>query len=48
MTAHPGDAESIATLAKTAEDLADGGIDILVNNAGVTRDGLMVRIKDED
>ena len=48
VTANLGDAESIATLAKTAEDLADGGIDILVNNAGVTRDGLMVRIKDED
>ncbi|MBI3513734.1 MAG: SDR family NAD(P)-dependent oxidoreductase, partial [Proteobacteria bacterium] len=25
-----------------------GGIDILVNNAGVTRDGLLVRMKDED
>jgi 3-oxoacyl-[acyl-carrier protein] reductase len=25
-----------------------GGIDILVNNAGLTRDGLMMRMKDED
>jgi 3-oxoacyl-[acyl-carrier protein] reductase len=26
----------------------DGGVDILVNNAGVTRDGLVLRMKDED
>lgn len=25
-----------------------GGIDVLVNNAGITRDGLLVRMKDED
>ncbi len=25
-----------------------GGIDILVNNAGITRDGLLMRMKDED
>lgn len=25
-----------------------GGVDILVNNAGITRDGLMVRMKDDD
>lgn len=25
-----------------------GKIDILVNNAGITRDGLMLRMKDED
>ncbi|MEB3701491.1 3-oxoacyl-[acyl-carrier-protein] reductase FabG [Candidatus Bealeia paramacronuclearis] len=25
-----------------------GGVDILVNNAGLTRDGLMMRMKDED
>jgi 3-oxoacyl-[acyl-carrier protein] reductase len=34
-------------LVKAAE-AALGGIDILVNNAGVTRDGLLVRMKDED
>jgi len=34
-------------LVKEAE-AALGGIDILVNNAGVTRDGLLVRMKDED
>jgi 3-oxoacyl-[acyl-carrier protein] reductase len=26
----------------------EGGVDILVNNAGVTRDGLVLRMKDED
>ncbi len=29
-------------------EAALGGIDVLINNAGVTRDGLMVRMKDED
>jgi 3-oxoacyl-[acyl-carrier protein] reductase len=29
-------------------EAAFGGIDILVNNAGLTRDNLMMRIKDED
>ena len=29
-------------------EAAMGGIDILVNNAGITRDGLAVRMKDED
>jgi 3-oxoacyl-[acyl-carrier protein] reductase len=31
-----------------AADAALGGVDILVNNAGLTRDGLAVRMKDED
>jgi 3-oxoacyl-[acyl-carrier protein] reductase len=31
-----------------ATEAALGGIDILVNNAGVTRDGLLLRMKDED
>lgn len=48
MTANLGDAASIAALAKQAEEVADGGIDILINNAGVTKDGLMLRMKDED
>jgi len=46
--ANLGDAESVASLASEAEKIADGGIDILVNNAGVTRDGFLVRMKDED
>jgi 3-oxoacyl-[acyl-carrier protein] reductase len=36
------------TLLKEAETQLGGGIDILVNNAGLTRDGLAVRMKDED
>jgi 3-oxoacyl-[acyl-carrier protein] reductase len=35
------------TLVKAAES-AMGGLDILVNNAGITRDGLLLRMKDED
>lgn len=31
-----------------AADAALGGVDILINNAGLTRDGLAVRMKDED
>lgn len=33
-------------IAETVEKL--GGIDILVNNAGITRDGLLMRMKEED
>lgn len=40
-------AEGAAQLATGAE-AALGGIDILVNNAGLTRDGLAMRMKDED
>ncbi|MDR3077840.1 MAG: 3-oxoacyl-[acyl-carrier-protein] reductase [Planctomycetota bacterium] len=32
--------------AAAAKDM--GGIDILVNNAGITRDGLLIRMKEED
>lgn len=48
LTANLGDADSVVNLANEAEKIADGGIDILVNNAGVTRDGLLLRMKDED
>lgn len=41
------DAEALAALPKQAEQ-AMGGLDILVNNAGITRDGLMMRMSDED
>lgn len=40
-------AEGIEGLIKSAEE-AMGQIDILVNNAGLTRDGLSMRMKDED
>lgn len=39
--------ESVEALVPTVE-AQFGQIDILVNNAGVTRDGLIVRMKDED
>ncbi|MDR3425203.1 MAG: 3-oxoacyl-[acyl-carrier-protein] reductase [Alphaproteobacteria bacterium] len=37
-----------AALLKEAEARLGGGVDILVNNAGLTRDGLALRMKDED
>ncbi len=40
------DPATVARLVETAE--AGGGLDILVNNAGITRDGLALRMKDED
>lgn len=41
------DHEAVAALGKQV--IADfGGVDILVNNAGVTRDGLLMRMKEED
>ncbi|MGA8169396.1 MAG: 3-oxoacyl-[acyl-carrier-protein] reductase [Methylocystis sp.] len=42
-----GDKEQTDKLVPQAE-AALGGLDILVNNAGVTRDGLLMRMKDED
>jgi len=39
--------EAVRQLGITAEETL-GGIDILVNNAGLTRDGLFVRMSDED
>ena len=42
-----GDPADVERLVPAAE-AAMGGLDILVNNAGVTRDGLAMRMKDED
>jgi 3-oxoacyl-[acyl-carrier protein] reductase len=42
-----GDAEAVDGLVKRAEE-ALGGLDILVNNAGITRDNLVMRMKDEE
>ncbi len=41
------DSAAVDALPKRAAD-AMGGLDILVNNAGITRDGLMLRMSDED
>ena len=41
------DAAAVEALVPAAE-AAMSGLDILVNNAGVTRDGLLVRMKDSD
>ncbi len=46
--ANLADAAAPAELIKKAEEAMGGGIDILVNNAGLTRDGLSMRMKDED
>ena len=40
----PEDVEKLVPAAEAAL----GGVDILVNNAGITRDGLSMRMKDED
>ena len=40
----PEDVEKLVPAAEAAM----GGVDILINNAGITRDGLAMRMKDED
>ena len=47
LPANLSDAASVEALPKAAAE-AMGGVDILVNNAGITRDGLMMRMSDED
>lgn len=42
-----GDTAAVAKLVDDVEK-AFGGIDILVNNAGITRDNLVMRLKDDD
>ncbi|MFL5501292.1 MAG: 3-oxoacyl-ACP reductase FabG, partial [Gemmatimonadaceae bacterium] len=44
------DVSDTAAVSKLVEDVekAFGSIDILVNNAGITRDNLVMRLKDED
>lgn len=47
VAANLGDAAQVDELPKRAEE-AMGGLDILINNAGITRDTLMMRMKDDD
>jgi 3-oxoacyl-[acyl-carrier protein] reductase len=48
LTANLSDREAVAKLADQAAEKTGKPVDILVNNAGITRDGLMMRMKDED
>ncbi len=48
VAANLSDAESVEGLVAAAEEAAGAGLDILVANAGITRDGLLMRMKDED
>jgi 3-oxoacyl-[acyl-carrier protein] reductase len=46
--ANLSDAASVDGLVGRAEEVAGAGLDILVANAGITKDGLLLRMKDED
>ena len=48
VTANLADRDAVAGLIDAASTAAGGPIAILVNNAGITRDGLLMRIRDED
>ena len=43
-----GDKDAVEALIPAAIEALGGKLDILVNNAGVTRDGLIMRMKDDD
>lgn len=45
--ANLNDKDAVAALGAKAEEVLEG-VDILVNNAGITRDGLFVRMSDQD
>ncbi|MFN3514241.1 MAG: 3-oxoacyl-[acyl-carrier-protein] reductase [Phenylobacterium sp.] len=46
--ANLSDPESVDGLVGRAEEAAGAPLDVLVANAGITRDGLLMRMKDED
>ena len=48
VTANLSDSASVDGLVSAAEAAAGKELDVLVANAGITRDGLMLRMKDED
>ena len=47
LAANLSEPDSVESLPKRAAE-AMGGVDILVNNAGITRDQLLMRLKDDD
>ncbi|HEX2561004.1 SDR family NAD(P)-dependent oxidoreductase, partial [Phenylobacterium sp.] len=48
VVANLSDASAVDGLVEAAEAAAGNPLDILVANAGITRDGLILRMKDED
>lgn len=48
VVANLGDSASVDALMEQSEAAAGAPVDILVSNAGLTRDGLLMRMKDED
>ena len=48
VTANLANRDAVAGLIDSASEAAGGPISILVNNAGITRDGLMMRMKNDD
>lgn len=48
LTCNLSDSASVEALFDKAEELVGGQIDILVCNAGITKDSLILRMKDED
>ena len=47
-TANLSDSESVDNLVNAAETAAGSALNILVANAGITKDGLLMRMKDEE
>ena len=48
VTANLANRDAVAGVIASASEAAGGPINILVNNAGITRDGLLLRMKNED
>ena len=48
VTANLANRDAVAGVIASASEAAGGPINILVNNAGITRDGLLMRMKNED
>ncbi len=48
VTANLANRDDVADLVESASEAAGGPLNILVNNAGITRDGLLMRMKNDD